>query len=187
MRQVFLGNKRRSTGKNGFTIIELIIVIVVIGILATITIIAYGGIQARTRDTIVKNAAKQLGTQLQRFTSDTGKTPLQTGGGWGGTGVGYVSTQIVDVNYPLAIETVLKSGGYLPDGFTSGLPKNKLFDSSAYTLMLYACGSKYVVYYSLEAPTSDDISDFTNVKSICGADATAVETNYNMKGGYIFS
>lgn len=33
----------------GFTIVELLIVIVVIGILATITVVAYNGIQARSK------------------------------------------------------------------------------------------------------------------------------------------
>lgn len=35
--------------QNGFTIVELLIVIVVIGILAAITIVAYNGIQARSK------------------------------------------------------------------------------------------------------------------------------------------
>lgn len=37
--------------RNGFTIVELLIVIVVIAILATISIVAYTGIQARAHDT----------------------------------------------------------------------------------------------------------------------------------------
>lgn len=36
--------------QRGFTIVELLVVIVVIGILATITIVAYTGIQAKARD-----------------------------------------------------------------------------------------------------------------------------------------
>ena len=39
---------RKST--NGFTIVELLIVVVVIAILAAITIVAYNGIQARAQD-----------------------------------------------------------------------------------------------------------------------------------------
>lgn len=40
--------------KSGFTIVELLIVIVVIGVLAAITIVAYNGIQQRSRDNIRK-------------------------------------------------------------------------------------------------------------------------------------
>lgn len=36
--------------QHGFTIVELLIVIVVIGILAAITIVAYNGLQARAKD-----------------------------------------------------------------------------------------------------------------------------------------
>lgn len=48
----------------GFTIVELLIVIVVIAILAAITIVAFSGVQSRARDSTRKsdlsNAAKQL-------------------------------------------------------------------------------------------------------------------------------
>lgn len=41
----------KKSNDSGFTIVELLIVIVVIAILAAITIVAYNGIQSRARDT----------------------------------------------------------------------------------------------------------------------------------------
>ena len=45
----------KSVGSKGFTIVELLIVIVVIAILAAITIVSYNGITNQTHDTAVKN------------------------------------------------------------------------------------------------------------------------------------
>ncbi|MDB5165339.1 MAG: Fimbrial protein, partial [Candidatus Saccharibacteria bacterium] len=46
--------------QRGFTIVELLIVIVVIGILAAITIVAYNGIQNRARVSSVNSALTQV-------------------------------------------------------------------------------------------------------------------------------
>jgi prepilin-type N-terminal cleavage/methylation domain-containing protein len=51
--------------QKGFTIVELLIVVVVIAILAAITIVAYNGIQNRARESAAQAAAKQVATKLQ--------------------------------------------------------------------------------------------------------------------------
>jgi len=45
---------KRGQNKQGFTIVELLIVIVVIGILAAITVVAYNGIQNKAKDSKAK-------------------------------------------------------------------------------------------------------------------------------------
>jgi len=61
---------------SGFTIVELLIVIVVIGILAAITIVAYNGVQARARDGIRKSDLSQMAKILKIYTIDNGDTAL---------------------------------------------------------------------------------------------------------------
>lgn len=59
----------------GFTVIELIVVIVVIGILAMITVIAYNGIQNNGYDTSVKSDLSALAKKLDIFYGDNYKFP----------------------------------------------------------------------------------------------------------------
>ncbi len=70
----------------GFTIVELLIVIVVIAILAAITIVAYNGIQSRARDTQRASDISVLLKGLENYRTINGAYPTATptagDGGW---------------------------------------------------------------------------------------------------------
>lgn len=59
----------------GFTIVELLIVVVVIAILAAITIIAYNGIQNRANDTAVQSDISNMAKKLQLYYTENGVYP----------------------------------------------------------------------------------------------------------------
>lgn len=64
-----------NKSKSGFTIIELLIVIVVIAILAAITVVAYNGIQQRARDSKVITAVNAYVKILKMYKADHGNYP----------------------------------------------------------------------------------------------------------------
>lgn len=68
-------NKRLS----GFTIVELLIVIVVIGILAAITVVAYNGIQDKATNAQRVSAAKDYQNIINQYIIGNGKYPLAVG------------------------------------------------------------------------------------------------------------
>ncbi|MCA1807440.1 MAG: type II secretion system GspH family protein [Actinobacteria bacterium] len=64
--------------QKGFTIIELLIVIVVIGILATITAVALGGANARARDAKRESDVKSLQTAIEAYYTIEGSSNYPT-------------------------------------------------------------------------------------------------------------
>ena len=61
--------------QKGFTIVELLIVIVVIGILAAITIVAFNGVQNRGKASSAQSAANAVVKKLEAWNSVQGSYP----------------------------------------------------------------------------------------------------------------
>jgi prepilin-type N-terminal cleavage/methylation domain-containing protein len=61
--------------KKGFTIIELLVSIVVIGILVSIMLVSYGGIQQRSRDSDRSSDITQLKIAIEKYHADTSMYP----------------------------------------------------------------------------------------------------------------
>lgn len=69
--------KRASLlGRNrGFTIVELLIVIVVIGVLAAITVVAYNGVQSRALNSRVQSDIKNVQKVVENYNAINGSYP----------------------------------------------------------------------------------------------------------------
>lgn len=79
------GLAQRSSTAKGFTLVELLIVVAVIGILATVLIVAVNPAKQlqKSRDTTRKSALKTLQSALEQYYADNGTYP--TSDCWSGT------------------------------------------------------------------------------------------------------
>ena len=70
--------RSKTESQHGFTIVELLIVVVVIAILAAITIVSYNGITGRANASAAKTAAVSVQKKAELYASDgpTGQYPM---------------------------------------------------------------------------------------------------------------
>ncbi|MDB5187111.1 MAG: putative Fimbral protein [Candidatus Saccharibacteria bacterium] len=179
--------------QTGFTIVELLIVIVVIGILAAITIVAFNGIQARANDTRMKSIASQLEKALYMWNADTNVLPK---GGWSST-VAFNGINCADGTggwiyksaYTCGLEDLLLSKNYIPAGLITGAPNNKGYGTGTNgnrSFMFYPCsGNQFALYWSLESPSASDSASITAVEA-AGCTA-APRVTYAMKAAKLIT
>jgi type IV pilus assembly protein PilA len=115
----------------GFTIVELLIVIVVIGILALLVITTYSGIQAKARNAKRTSDLKSLQTHVEAFFSQNGYYPSRANlndGTWLSTNMKSLDQNaLIDPSSPTQSKTLVgspaaKAYSYAPtqsDGTTS--------------------------------------------------------------------
>jgi prepilin-type N-terminal cleavage/methylation domain-containing protein len=89
-----------QASRGGFTLVEIMIVVVIIGLLAAIAIPAFQKVRLRSQASRMANDFKQFEAAFQRFVLENGSWPVATGMGLIPTGM----------------------NGYLPDGYTQVSP-----------------------------------------------------------------
>lgn len=106
-------------GRSGFTIVELLIVIVVIGILAAITIVAFNGVQSRANTTKAQSNAVAASKMADAYNADsaTGTTGYPTLSQLNSPGAASVAKLPSGVT---AVATVASGTGATPNA-TNGL------------------------------------------------------------------
>ena len=70
--------KSSKLSKKGFTIVELLVVIVVIGILAAITVVSYTGVTTRANTSANQSNANSVVKSIQAYYADNNAWPVWT-------------------------------------------------------------------------------------------------------------
>lgn len=136
--------KNRS---KGFTIVELLIVIVVIAILATLVIVTFTGIQAKARDSKRETDIDALDSHLEAFYANNGYYPtitdLVTSGAPNTTWLnanmaGFDPTALTDPKGSIITSNTPAAGtyaySYVTQGCTTSSPSSPTNECTSFTL-----------------------------------------------------
>lgn len=151
-------------GAKGFTIVELLIVIVIIGILAALVIVAYNGIQQRARDAKRKQDLALISKAISLYNTDFG-TPVGVGSGCGagGSGNGWFNLKN-GTSYPKSIADCLIENKYLTDKVIDPTGQTACSSTSPGCYLKQTCGNQTFVFAYLESlPMSSTATDATCV------------------------
>ena len=186
------GMKRSITG---FTIVELLIVIIVIAILAAVSVVAYTGIQNRANDSRIRAGVKQLETALRVYAQDH-SLPIRGGSGSSvavsnGECSDGLSGFLGSGVYTCSVEDALISAGVLQGSLTQTLPANTYHGNDAdgrRSIMLYTCGgsssTRYSLFWTLRNPSAEDTASIDSVFATCGHNVQIRDT-WGMRAGKI--
>lgn len=162
----------------GFTIVELITVIVILGILVGIGTVSYLGITRDTRDTERRTSAETYALALGAWARDNDATPIQTGAGLNGSGEGWLNSS--NAGYTNNIETVLLDEEYLNESIEAPSPPA---GTNGYAF--FACDStdaqesRYGVFAILETPRDNDTAAINEWTADCNVAPLSAPYNAN--------
>lgn len=140
-------------GRGGFTIVELLIVIVVMGILAAITIVAYNGIQDRAKKASIASALTQYNKKIMTYRAANGievyPPTKEEAGIQDGNGIQYqyISTSVNDY-------CLMATSGSLNYIISSSSPTVQAGTCTGYNMLVWDESSSSVPINSGVADTS---------------------------------
>lgn len=196
----------------GFTVVELVIVVAVIGVLAGIVAASFGNAQKDARDAHVKANAQKFAEAIELWSlqnridprgarvNSGSAMPIITENGVrkcspsSASGQGWTTIGTGAAAYPCTMEDILVDTGYLESGLLATSPRNiKQSATVNRTFMLYEClgaaglGGDFrdmMLLYSLEAPTDSEKAQFVDTMTYCGrtSNINSFRESYGMQG-----
>jgi type II secretion system protein G len=168
--------------KSGFTIVELLIVVVVIGILASIVIVSYSQVQSRARDSKRKDDVSNMIKALELYYSDNGHYPTTSGTNSSVNGYWYSS----DTTSWSSFKGVLTGAIDTLPGDPSNSAGAVTSVSSAYNYAYFggsycgesSAGQMYIIVYRLESLPKEQASEGNCTTNELGSGYYATGASY---------
>lgn len=134
--------------QKGFTIVELLIVIVVIGILAALVLNSFSGAQAKARDAKRTADIAEIVKALQGWSSNSGKNFAEINAGASGIAIGWFDSAYSPYQ---SVKSALTQSGYLDEGVVDPINRKS---GDRYAYMIAPCmdgdNNTRVVFAKLE-------------------------------------
>ena len=147
----------RNSDASGFTIVELLIVIVVIAILAAISIVAYTGIQNRANDTAVQSDLKNIGQKFMEFQVVSGRTP---------------AANSTDLN-PMGLSASKNSyGSHYTPASSNGYNMAYCTNASTGTFALIAASNSGNIYVFKDGSVQAGVGSLVTINTTCSNNAS---------------
>lgn len=129
---------KEKRAEQGFTIVELLIVIVIIGILAAIVIVAYTGVTQQAKDSKYKSNADAIRQVAETINATEGGYPAAIAKS--GNVIGFDSSSTATLPTGVTVGTAIAYNGTAPaDNAATAKTLSDAEETGAYTVM--ACGT----------------------------------------------
>lgn len=155
-----MGKLTMRNYRRGFTIVELLIVIVVIAILASITVVAFNGVQQRGKDSQRKSDITAITKALELYYIDNGRYPAGSGSttinnSWSTTADASwqnLATALAPYTSKLPTDPISTPGAAV----TGGTGYNYAYYANTSTFCNAGIGKMYILVYRLESAPRED-------------------------------
>ena len=188
--------------RRGFTVVELLVIIIVIGLLASIVLVSYNSTQRQARDAQIRDAASKIAESIELLSIKQGLTPTTSRSGSGSSGSITVVNGVSQCangsgngwfgkgSYTCTMEDVLVANGYIESTYISSLPGNTRYSGNPtrYSFMIYRCNASgatgdFALLYTLEQPDPSDTTGYDSVYDDCQPGPTkSTFAGYGMRG-----